>query len=58
MSGIVIDTFAQLRDERKTIEIDTETKCFICGISKAALEKQLRENEDDSTEIISKENRF
>ena len=30
--GIIIDTFAELRDERNKKEEDMKTKCFICGI--------------------------
>jgi hypothetical protein len=30
--GIIIDTFAELRDEKSKKEEDMHTKCFICGI--------------------------
>jgi len=29
--GIIVDTFQQLRDDKKEIEDDIRTKCFICG---------------------------
>ena len=29
--GIIIDTFAQLRDEKSNIDDDRQNKCFICG---------------------------
>lgn len=31
ISGIIIDTFAQLRDEAANIKEDKESICFICG---------------------------
>ncbi len=40
VSGIMIDTFAELRDWRNEVERDKKTYCFICGIDKATLEKQ------------------
>ena len=30
--GIIIDAFADLRDERNMIEEDIREKCFICGL--------------------------
>jgi hypothetical protein len=32
--GIIIDTFADLRDKRNTIEEDMKNVCFICGIER------------------------
>eukprot|EP00744_Colponema_vietnamica_P004964 GILI01007336.1.p1 GENE.GILI01007336.1~~GILI01007336.1.p1 ORF type:complete len:878 (+),score=219.16 GILI01007336.1:344-2635(+) len=32
--GIIIDTFAELRDERRAIQTDITERCFICGIDK------------------------
>ena len=29
--GIIIDTFADLRDKRNTMEVDMKNVCFICG---------------------------
>jgi hypothetical protein len=46
VSGIMIDTFAQLRDHRKTIENDQQNQCFICGITKATIEKRMKEESD------------
>jgi hypothetical protein len=31
--GIIVDTFAELREQRQFIEEDQTTKCFICGIA-------------------------
>lgn len=31
ISGIMIDTFASLRDHRKSIDSDKKGLCFICG---------------------------
>lgn len=36
--GIIIDTFGELRDERKRIEKEASTICFICGRSKYEFE--------------------
>ena len=30
--GIIIDTFAELRDTKQKVEEDTKKRCFICGI--------------------------
>ena len=35
----MIDTFAELRDERQKIEDDKKNMCFICGLDRATLEK-------------------
>jgi inositol 1,4,5-triphosphate receptor type 1/inositol 1,4,5-triphosphate receptor type 3 len=34
VSGIMIDTFAELRDMRQKIEDDMKNNCFICGIDR------------------------
>jgi inositol 1,4,5-triphosphate receptor type 1/inositol 1,4,5-triphosphate receptor type 3 len=39
ISGIMIDTFAELRDKRQTIDDDKKNLCFICGIDRVTLEK-------------------
>ena len=36
--GIIIDTFAELRDQRKEMLNDIENKCFICGLDKFQFE--------------------
>ena len=46
VGGVLIDTFAELRDKRNEIIEDKEGLCFICGISKETLEKK---NEDLKT---------
>lgn len=43
MFGIIIDTFGQMRDEKREKETDMHSKCFICGVSSDTLEK-LRPN--------------
>ena len=32
--GIIIDTFADLRDKRNTMEEDMKNVCYICGIER------------------------
>ncbi|CAD8053653.1 unnamed protein product [Paramecium sonneborni] len=39
IQGIMIDTFAELRDQRQKIEEDIKNKCFICAASRTDLEK-------------------
>ena len=34
VSGIIIDTFGELRDRRSSVDKDLESKCFICGIDR------------------------
>eukprot|EP00759_Apiculatamorpha_spiralis_P048968 PhF_6_TR44153/c0_g1_i1/m.67576/K04958/ITPR1; inositol 1,4,5-triphosphate receptor type 1 len=38
--GIILDTFASLRDERNKKEEDMRTICFICGLEASNLERQ------------------
>jgi len=37
--GIIVSTFAQLRDEKKSIQQDTENCCFICNIDRQTFDK-------------------
>lgn len=37
--GIIIDTFADLRDKRKELELLIKTKCFICEQDKSVIDK-------------------
>lgn len=37
--GIIIDTFAELREKRKALEDDMNTKCFICSIERYVFDK-------------------
>jgi hypothetical protein len=37
--GIIIDTFAQLRDQKNFIEEDMHTKCFICNIDRYTFDR-------------------
>lgn len=39
ISGIIIDAFADLRDEQHQTEFDIENVCFICDIQKWEFEK-------------------
>lgn len=38
--GIILDTFAELRDEQQQRDFDTENVCFICGFERKLFEKQ------------------
>ncbi|CAK9096851.1 4 [Durusdinium trenchii] len=40
ISGIIIDTFADLREEQKTIQDKMKSSCFICSLSKSELERK------------------
>ncbi|EAR82683.2 MIR domain protein (macronuclear) [Tetrahymena thermophila SB210] len=40
ISGIMTDTFAEMRDKRNFIESDKKNRCYICGIERATLEKK------------------
>ncbi|KAJ9447528.1 Inositol 1 [Diplonema papillatum] len=37
--GIIIDTFAELRAQRQSVEEDIRTKCFICGIEASEFDR-------------------
>jgi hypothetical protein len=38
--GVIIDTFAELRDKDRKNELDKKNICYICGASKDNLEKE------------------
>jgi hypothetical protein len=38
--GIIIDNFAELRDQKKERMVDTKECCFICGIGKQRFDKE------------------
>jgi hypothetical protein len=38
--GIIIDTFSELREEKKEKEADIQEKCFICNMDKARFDMQ------------------
>jgi inositol 1,4,5-triphosphate receptor type 3 len=38
--GIIIDTFAELRDKRQALESDMKNNCYICGTLRSTLELQ------------------
>ncbi|KAJ9456868.1 Inositol 1 [Diplonema papillatum] len=40
ISGVIIDTFARLREERDVIEDDIKSRCFICGIESTEFDRQ------------------
>ena len=39
VQGIIIDTFARLREDQDFCKQDTENKCFICGLQRDFIEK-------------------
>ena len=41
VSGIIIDTFAQLRDQREEILSDTQNRCFICHLDANAFDRRV-----------------
>lgn len=43
-SGIIIDTFGQLREEENKMQSDIKDKCFICGQEKYAIIVYLASN--------------
>jgi len=50
--GIIIDTFAQLREKADNIKFDRQNICFICGLSRQVLDRETIEgfefhNEND-----------
>eukprot|EP01059_Diplonema_ambulator_P033801 TRINITY_DN7233_c0_g1_i1.p1 TRINITY_DN7233_c0_g1~~TRINITY_DN7233_c0_g1_i1.p1 ORF type:complete len:2182 (+),score=683.60 TRINITY_DN7233_c0_g1_i1:2399-8944(+) len=40
ISGVIIDTFARLREERQVVEDDIKSRCFICGIESTQFDRQ------------------
>ena len=40
ISGVIIDTFARLREERQVVEDDIRSRCFICGIESTQFDRQ------------------
>jgi hypothetical protein len=36
--GIIVDSFAQLREQREGVDTDQQSKCFICGIERNAFD--------------------
>lgn len=40
--GIIVDTFATLRDQEQTARADQSTLCLMCGLGRATLEKSGR----------------
>ena len=40
--GIIIDTFAQLRDQKKRIDFDMRNKCYICNIDRNVVSPSIR----------------
>jgi ryanodine receptor 2 len=39
IQGLIIDSFGELRDRAEDVQMEMETKCFICGISKEQFDK-------------------
>lgn len=44
--GIIIDTFAQLRDKKRQVEHDIKNFCFICNLQRYVLDKDTEEGFD------------
>eukprot|EP00347_Sterkiella_histriomuscorum_P002968 403366109 len=44
--GIIIDAFADMRDQRNMIEKDVKEKCFICGITRFQFEAKNKSFQD------------
>ena len=40
VEGLIIDTFAALREEQERSSTDRETKCFICGLERDLIERK------------------
>eukprot|EP01059_Diplonema_ambulator_P003616 TRINITY_DN13321_c0_g1_i1.p1 TRINITY_DN13321_c0_g1~~TRINITY_DN13321_c0_g1_i1.p1 ORF type:complete len:2760 (+),score=851.69 TRINITY_DN13321_c0_g1_i1:58-8337(+) len=38
--GIIIDTFAELRERREFIDDDQQSKCFICGMERSVFDRE------------------
>ena len=54
LSGMIVDTFAVLREENEFREYDLENICIICGINRSTLDKRTDQNSSNS--LISSEN--
>eukprot|EP00812_Abedinium_dasypus_P000159 NODE_101_length_2126_cov_516.460647.p1 GENE.NODE_101_length_2126_cov_516.460647~~NODE_101_length_2126_cov_516.460647.p1 ORF type:complete len:635 (+),score=274.27 NODE_101_length_2126_cov_516.460647:42-1946(+) len=46
ISGIIIDNFTELREKHQTILEDMHSKCFICSLTKAELERKSQKFEN------------
>ena len=44
VQGIIIDTFASLRNQNEEDEADLQNKCFVCGLDKSLFDKNERKN--------------
>ena len=44
--GIILDSFSELREVKRTIELDMKYKCFICNIEKDECDKQSQDFHD------------
>merc|ERR1712232_1036990 len=40
ISGIIIDSFSEKKEEQKSLQDDLDSKCFICSLSKSQLERE------------------
>eukprot|EP00659_Diplonema_papillatum_P002291 gene2291-3543_t len=38
--GIIIDTFAELREKREFIDDDQQSKCFVCGMERSVFDRE------------------
>jgi hypothetical protein len=46
ITGIIIDTFGELRDDKSNIEADEATNCFVCSIKRDQFERQSKKFSD------------
>ena len=37
--GIIIDTFAQLRDQKKSVSLNINNVCYVCGTDRSVIEQ-------------------
>ena len=51
VEGLIIDTFAVLREEQEKSNTDRETKCFICGLERDFIERKTNMPFSHHTEV-------
>ena len=39
VSGLIIDSFGELRDKEETLTNEMATKCFVCGLPKSKFDR-------------------
>lgn len=58
LSGIIIDTFAELRQEEEEKKKDMENYCFICGLNRRDMDRQGGRKQDYNFHISKKHNKW